>query len=328
MAAPRPKGSNGVMTSREARCQPLGAKSPTVSDKERGLWSESRLICAFALTVAVAGMAVLAACGSGERQAQGAAPVPAVASAGSESADEAGAPKLLDEVPLGDAAEGDSVSKFRPDRIKCDKRHPDVCGSWRDDSEQTPKDGGPVAGAQRWPTQVACPQLSASSRRIEVVKLTSVLLVLKAGDIDCFDWSGSANPALMTGFALSPGTSREFSFRMNVNSFPQWTMGLNHGVNALGDFRGELAGYTTSVMQVAGAGIQYEGPCRRVPVGADPARTASTARPSVDIGTMWLWSDGLNLFAVNCWSNGIGVRSEPDGGDSSAALGARDSGRS
>ncbi len=316
------------MCPREVRGERVGTEPPTGGGDVRHRRSESRLIRALTLTVAVAGVTVLAACGSAGRQAQSAEAVAGVPFAASESADLAGASELLDDPALLDGAEGDSVSKFKPDRIKCDRRRPHICENWDEDSQRTPEDGEPFAGTQRWPTQVACPQFSASSRRIEVVNLTSVLLVLKAGDIDCFDWSGSANPALMTGFALSPGTSREFTFRINVNAFPKWTMGLNHGVKALGDFRGELAGYTTSVMQVAGAGIQYEGVCRRVPVGADPARTASTTRPSVDIGTMWLWSDGSNLFAVNCWSNGNGVRSESDGGDSSAALGARDSGRS
>jgi len=169
------------MCSRDVRGERVGTEPPTGGGDVRRRRSESRLIRALTLTVAVAGVTVLAACSFAGCQAQSAEAVTGVLFAAFESADSAGASELLDDPALLDDAEGDSVSKFKPDRIKCDQRRPHICQNWDEDSERTPEDGEPAAGTQRWHTQVACPQFSASSRRIEVVNLTSVLLVLKAG---------------------------------------------------------------------------------------------------------------------------------------------------
>lgn len=183
-----------------------------------------------------------------------------------------------------------------------------------DDPDQSLEGLG--AGANRWPTRVECGGSSTSTRRIDVVNVTSVWLTLKAGDIDCYDWAGSDTPAKMTGQGVNPNESRSFTFRINPNARPMWTMGVNRGTRPLADFRGGLTGYTTSVIVVSGAGSAKAGWCRRVPLGADPARTASTTEPSLANSTMWLWSDGSTLYAVTCShaasSGSMELRSELD----------------
>ena len=51
-------------------------------------------------------------------------------------------------------------------------------------------------GSDRWPMEVVCPGNRYSyTAEGNVTKLTSIPLILLAGDIDCADWSGTATPA-------------------------------------------------------------------------------------------------------------------------------------
>lgn len=164
----------------------------------------------------------------------------------------------------------------------------------------TSGDGAVVLGSERWPSRVECEPQSSWTMTMKVANLTSTSLTLLAGEIDCSDWSGVSTPAtVMTNQQVNPGFTE--TFRLEPSSFSDryWTMGLQANDTELdGTFRLRIG--------LGGGGVSLTGdteiwePCRRVKVGTDPMATATVNKPSFSLDTIWLVSDGSDIYAVHC----------------------------
>lgn len=166
----------------------------------------------------------------------------------------------------------------------------------------TSGDDAVVLGSERWPSRVECDPQSSWTKTMNVANLTSTSLTLLAGDIDCYDWSGVSTPAtVLTNQQVNAGFTETYRLEPSTGSDRNWTMGLNaNGTELDGTFR--LRIQPGGQLSLAGDTERWE-PCRRVKVGADPMATASVNKPSISVDTIWLVSDGSDIYAAYCIGN-------------------------
>lgn len=150
---------------------------------------------------------------------------------------------------------------------------------------------------------------------MKVANLTSTSLTLLAGDIDCYDWSGVSTPAtVLTNQQVNAGVTETYRLEPSTNSERKWTMGLQaNGTELAGTFRLYIpAGSSALIVENKTEEIVLKDKsdkwqtCKGVKVGADPMATATVDKVSFSSDTVWLWSDGSDIYALSCQS-GVGL---------------------
>lgn len=163
-------------------------------------------------------------------------------------------------------------------------------------------------GSDRWPMEVVCDGNRYSwTSEGNFTNLTTIPLMLLAGDIDCADWSGTATPATaLTGKTVQPGEAFNYKVEARTNFSRKWTMGVMTEDYAQfpQTFRMEIV-----VGSMGWPNLQsnkYLLGCQSVTLGPDPSGTRSSRLPDPPGGDTftnqhWFWSDGEFIYILRCY---------------------------
>ena len=165
-----------------------------------------------------------------------------------------------------------------------------------------------AASANLWSNTDPCDEQSSWTFDMKVTNLTSIPLDLLAGEVDCFDWSGTSIPRrVLNGQGVPAGSTNEYQLEPSLSSDRNWTMGLRAQGSEFGRFRISIPQGTSKLQITSQSQVAFDNNCATTPVGRDPSGSASSVDPSITstdvrVGrqTLWLWSDGTTIFAVTC----------------------------
>ena len=165
-----------------------------------------------------------------------------------------------------------------------------------------------AASADLWSNTDPCDEQTSWTFDMKVTNLTSIPLDLLAGEVDCYDWSGTSNPRrVLNGQPVPADSTNDYQLEPSLSSDRNWTMGLRAQGSEIGKFRISIPQGTSKLEITSQSQVAFDNNCVKTPVGPDPSGSASTVDPSitsagVSVGrqTLWLWSDGSTIFAATC----------------------------
>lgn len=162
-------------------------------------------------------------------------------------------------------------------------------------------------GSDRWPMEVVCPgnRYSFTSEG-NFTNLTTIPLMLLAGDIDCADWSGRATPATkLTSKTVQPGEAFNYTVEARNNYNRKWTMGVmtEDYAEFPNTFRMEIKVGSMGWPRLESDKFLLD--CQSVTLGPDPSGTRSSRLPDPPGGDTytnqhWFWSDGEFIYILKC----------------------------
>ena len=179
--------------------------------------------------------------------------------------------------------------------------------------------------SEGWVVGVLCPDRYSKKQAVRFENLTTVRMVLAVRGMNCDAWSVTGNPGQITGARLEPGAARPASWDLEYALYHRGRFAMELGVfirNRDGSLKyqgvvayapNEIFGDVldeTNTGTVMRPGAEASTQCRRQSLGADPNRwktaqefTVETLGPGKTSSLMSFYSDGENLYAVQCRKN-------------------------